>query len=138
MFPQSACKMVHNVLSINWKYSYLKSILRCNCDAAIVTHLWHRFVVANATLGNTVNVTSEIFCQENEETTSLMWHFCNVISSLLCLLDIAFKKICIFIKCFNLSLRQFCLTDKSDLLNWIKFSKHKAIYQCFQCYLKFK
>ena len=41
---------------------------------AKVTYFWHRFVVANATSGNALNMTSQMYCQSNHKNIDSTLH----------------------------------------------------------------
>ena len=41
---------------------------------AKVTYFWHRFVVANATSGNALNMTSQMYCQNNHKNIDSTLH----------------------------------------------------------------
>lgn len=67
-------KTIPSPLYMNLKYSYIKLLLRCKYDIAIVNHFWRGFIVTSATSEN-MNIN------KNEVVISTIF---NVLSVLLC------------------------------------------------------
>ena len=56
----------------------MKAVISCKCNVTNLTHIWRRFVVANAILDNIINVTSKICYQNNHKNDAVIAIFFQV------------------------------------------------------------
>ena len=56
----------------------MKAAISCKCNVANLTHIWRRFVIANAILDNIINATSKICYQNNQKNDAVIAIFFQV------------------------------------------------------------